>query len=66
MIEMQDALNSTAQVDDQTQRVLVFANTVSAAKHVAKALDNAGVSALQYHKDVSTRERATALDSLSK
>ena len=47
---MQGALNSTAPVADQTQRVLVFANTVSAAKHVAKALDNAGVSILQIRK----------------
>lgn len=61
-----DALNSTAPVEDQTQRALVFANTVSAAKHVAKALENAGVSVLQYHKDVSTRDRAAALESLSK
>ena len=66
MCEMQNALNSTAPIDDQTQRRLVFADTVTAAKHVAKALENAGVSVLQYHKDVSTRDRAAALKSLSK
>ena len=63
---MQEALNVTAPTDNQTQRVLVFANTVSAAKHVARSIEQAGVGVLQYHKDVSIRDRASALESLSK
>lgn len=63
---LQDALSARAQPRGQSERILVFAETVAAANGVANALEEVGTHALLYHKSVSTADRAAALRTMSK
>ncbi len=63
---VQDALSARAQPRGQSERILVFAETVAAANGVANALEEVGIHALLYHKSVSAADRAAALKIVSK
>ena len=45
-------------------RTLVFAADVKAARRAAILLKEAGISCLQYHKQIPAAERTAALDSM--
>ena len=63
---VQNTLTESPQLEGQTERVLVFAETVAAANGVANALEEVGIHALLYHKGVPTSDRAAALKTMSR
>ncbi|KAK9814617.1 hypothetical protein WJX72_008764 [[Myrmecia] bisecta] len=62
---LQDVVAEDTMLRQGKGRMLVFASNVAAAINVAEALQEVGVRALLYHREVPVAERAAALETMS-
>ena len=62
---MQTTVRGLLAASDTPQRVLIFAGSVAAANTAARALEEASVDVLLYHKEVPAAQRAEAIKTIS-
>lgn len=62
---MQTTVEGLLGASETAQRVLIFAGSVAAANTAARALEEASIDVLLYHKGVPAAQRAAAIKTIS-